>query len=87
LFLDKPGRREAAAGYSLSRFFRRLAPFPFAGVPIVSRVAALDHFVAPAVAYDDESGQVTTAEADLGLKVGDWAIVVIKASDVMIGVE
>jgi molybdopterin-binding protein len=27
------------------------------------------------------------AVEDLGLKVGDWAIVVIKASDVMIGVE
>jgi molybdopterin-binding protein len=26
------------------------------------------------------------AVEDLGLKVGDWAIVVIKASDVMIGV-
>jgi hypothetical protein len=52
----------SAVGHSISRFFRRLSPFPFAGVPVVASDAALDHFVAPAVACDDESGQVATAE-------------------------
>jgi hypothetical protein len=47
----------------MSRFFRRLSPFPFAGLPVVAGDAALDHFVAPAVASDDEGGQVATGEA------------------------
>src|ERR1700720_1345241 len=63
LFLGRPGRREATDGHSISRFFRRLAPFPFAGLPVVASNAALDHFVPPAVACDDEGGQVATAEA------------------------
>jgi len=32
------------------------------GLPAVAGDAALDHFVAPAVACDDEAGQVATAE-------------------------
>ena len=36
LFLDRPRRREAAGGHSISRFFRRLFPFPFAGLPVVA---------------------------------------------------
>ena len=40
------------------------------------------------IAYEQVITSSITNEAveDLGLKVGDWAIVVIKASDVMIGV-
>jgi hypothetical protein len=60
---ERRGRRQATGGHSMSRFFRRLPPFPFAGLPVVAGDAALDHFVAPAVASDDESGQVATAEA------------------------
>src|SRR5215472_4530302 len=35
------------------------------GLPAVAGDAALDHFVAPAVACDDEAGQVATAETKL----------------------
>ena len=40
------------------------------------------------IAHEQVITSSITNEAveDLGLKVGDWAIVVIKASDVMIGV-
>src|SRR5215472_16385132 len=44
----------------------RLAPFPFAGVPIVTGDAALDHFAAPLVARHDEGGQVAEAKAKYG---------------------
>ncbi len=61
--LDRPGRREAARSHSISRFLRRLSPFPFAGVPVVAGDAALDHFVAPFVACHDERGEITAAKA------------------------
>jgi hypothetical protein len=57
------GGGKAAVGHSISRFFRRLSPFPFAGLPVVTGDTALDHFVAPAVACDDKGDQVATAEA------------------------
>jgi hypothetical protein len=64
LFFDGPRRREAAwGGHSISRFFRRLSPFPFAGRPIVAGDAALDHFVAPLIARHDERGEIAAAEA------------------------
>jgi hypothetical protein len=56
-------RREAAGGHSISRFFRRFSPFPFAGLPVVAGDTALDHFVAPFVAYHDERGEITAAKA------------------------
>ena len=40
------GGGKAAVGHSISRFFRRLSPFPFAGVPVVAGNTALDHFIA-----------------------------------------
>jgi hypothetical protein len=49
-------------GHSIPRF-RRLSPFPFAGLPVVAGDTALDHFVAPLVACDDEGGEVAAAEA------------------------
>jgi hypothetical protein len=59
-----PRRREAAGGHSISSFFGRLSPFPFAGVPIVAGDAALDHFIAPLIACDDECGEIPAAEAN-----------------------
>ena len=38
-------------------------PFPDAGLPVVAGDTALDHFVAPMVACDDEAGEVAAAEA------------------------
>ena len=61
--LDRPGRREAGDGHSIFRLFRRLSPFPLAGLPVVAGDSALDHFVAPAVACNNEGDQITTAEA------------------------
>jgi hypothetical protein len=45
------------------RFFRRLSPFPFAGLRIVAGDTALDHFIAPFVARHDERGENTAAKA------------------------
>jgi hypothetical protein len=56
-------RREAACGHSISRIFRRLSPFPFAGLPVVAGDTALDHFVTPLVACRDKGGEVAAAEA------------------------
>jgi len=57
----------AGSGAALLLFvilkYRRRAPFPFAGVPIVAGDAALDHLVAPLVARHDEGGQVAEAKA------------------------
>ena len=39
------------------------APIPFAGLPVVAGDAALDHFVAPMVACDNEAREVAAAEA------------------------
>jgi hypothetical protein len=50
-------RSEAASRLSI---FRRLAPFPFARLPIVAGNAALDHFVAPAIACNNESDQLSS---------------------------
>src|SRR5262249_26193382 len=50
-----------SAGFVLK--YRRLAPFPFAGVPIVAGDAALDHFVAPLVARHDEGSEEAATEA------------------------
>ena len=60
--LDGPGAA-GSGGHSISRFFRRLAPFPFAGLPVVAGDATFDHFVAPAVAYHDERGEITATKA------------------------
>ena len=43
--------------------FWRLAPFPFAALPVVASDAALDHFVAPFIACHDEAGKVAAAKA------------------------
>jgi dienelactone hydrolase len=43
--------------------FRRLSPFPFAGLPVVAGDTAFDHFVAPPIARHDEGGEVAAAEA------------------------
>ena len=51
-----------SAGFILK--YRRLSPFPFAGVPIVAGDVALDHFVAPLVARHDKGGQVAEAKAN-----------------------
>jgi hypothetical protein len=61
--LNRPRRREAADGQSISRFFRLLSPFPFAGLPVVARDVALDHFVAPFVACHNERGEIAAAKA------------------------
>src|SRR5215468_1174832 len=53
----------AADSAGLILKYRRLAPFPFAGVPIVAGDAALDHFVAPLVARHDEGSEVAATEA------------------------
>ena len=53
---------DANARHSISRFFRRLTPFPFAGVPVVAGDAALDHFVAPLIARHDEGSEVAAAK-------------------------
>ena len=50
-----------AWGHSIR--FWRLAPFPFAGLPIVASDAALDHFVAPFVARQDEANEIAAAKA------------------------
>ena len=50
-----------SAGFVLK--YRRLAAFPFAGVPIVAGDATLDHFVAPLVARHDEGSEVAAPEA------------------------
>jgi len=63
-FLDGPRRWEAAVGISISRFFRRLFPFPFAGLPVVAGHTALDHFVAPAVSLNNKRDAVAAAKAD-----------------------
>jgi hypothetical protein len=55
--------REAACGHSISRFFRLLSPFPFAGLPVVAGQTALDHFVAPLIARHDEGSDIAAAEA------------------------
>src|SRR5262249_31272284 len=55
------GLAAGSAGFVLK--YRRVAPFPFAGVPIVAGDAALDHFVAPLVARHDEGSEVATPEA------------------------
>ena len=47
----------------MSRFFRRLSPFPFAGVPVVAGDVTLDHFVAPLIARQYEGSEVAAAEA------------------------
>ena len=54
-------RTNAGAGHSIR--FWRLAPFPFAGLPIVASDAALDHFVAPFVARQDEANEIAAAKA------------------------
>ena len=43
--------------------FRRLSPFPFAGLPVVAGDMALDHFVASLIARHDEGSEVAAAEA------------------------
>jgi hypothetical protein len=45
------------------RFFRRLSPFPFAGLLVVACHTALDHFVAKPIACRNERGEVAPAEA------------------------
>ena len=45
------------------RFFRRLSPFPFAGLLVVASHTALDHFVAKPIACRNERGEVAAAEA------------------------
>jgi hypothetical protein len=45
------------------RFLRRLSPFPFAGLLIVSSDTALDHFVAVFVASHDECDEIAAAKA------------------------
>src|SRR4029077_11421117 len=57
------GGGKAAVGHSISRFFRRLSPFPFAGLPVVTGDTALDHFVAPPIAGHDEGSEIAAAEA------------------------
>ena len=63
-FLDGPGRRKATGGHSISRFLRRLAPFPFPGRPVVAGDTALDHFVAPPIACHDERGETAAAKTE-----------------------
>jgi hypothetical protein len=58
-----PARVRLGFGCSKSGFFRRLSPFPFAGLPVVAGDAALDHFVTPLIARDDERSEVAAAEA------------------------
>jgi hypothetical protein len=48
------------------RFFRRLSPFPFAGLPVVAGNTALDHLVPPLIARHDEGSEVAAAEAKRG---------------------
>src|ERR1700720_2877704 len=50
------------AGWGRSISFWRLAPFPFAALPVVASDAALDHFVAPFVAGHDERGEIAAAK-------------------------
>jgi hypothetical protein len=54
--------RFGSSHFPCSRFFRRLSPFPFAGLPVVAGNATLNHLVAPVVAREDESRQVATAK-------------------------
>jgi hypothetical protein len=56
--------RRASLHLPRIRFFRRLSPFPSASLPVVAGDTALDHFVAPAVACDDEAREVSAAEAN-----------------------
>ena len=61
---DRPGRREAVRVHSISRLpiFWRLAPFPFAGLPVVAGDTTLNHFIAPFVACHDERDEVAAAK-------------------------
>src|SRR6266700_403408 len=57
------GKRRGEDIQSWLPFFWWLAPFPFAGVPVVAGDAALNHFVAPFVACHDERGEIAAAKA------------------------
>jgi hypothetical protein len=52
-----------AASFLSSRF-RRLFPFPFAGLRVVTGGTAFDHLVAESDARHDERGEIATAKAE-----------------------
>jgi len=62
---NQPRRREAAIVHLISRLpiFWRLAPFPFAGLPVVAGDTTLNHFIAPFVACHDERDEIAAAKA------------------------
>jgi hypothetical protein len=61
---DQGGGKRRGAFKTLPPFFWRLAPFPFAGLPIVAGDTAPYHFVAPVVAYHDERNEIAAAETN-----------------------
>jgi hypothetical protein len=59
----RPRDSEMAAGES---FVAGPSPIPFASHPVVASHTALDHFVPPVIARDDEGREIAAAEAKGG---------------------
>src|SRR5262249_1918723 len=62
--IPRQTRAAGSGGRSISSFFWRLSPFPFAGLPVVASRPALGHFVAEQISRHKEAREVAAGEAE-----------------------